>query len=73
MPVMIQRASPTMLIILIGLLVGVSVTLSKLVAMSGVPPLLALFWQVAVASTSLLLVLLAGRTRPRIGTTYILY
>lgn len=73
MPRMIQRASPTVLIILIGLLVGVSVTLSKLVAMSGVPSLLALFWQVAVASTSLLLVLLSGRTRPRIGRTYIVY
>ena len=73
MPGMIQRASPTILIILIGLLVGVSVTLSKLVAMSGIPPLLALFWQVAVASSSLLLVLFASRMRPRIGKTYIVY
>ena len=73
MPSMIHRASPTLLIILIGLLVGLSVTLSKLVVVSGVPPLLALFWQVAVASASLLLVLLAGRTRPRIGKSYIIY
>ncbi len=73
MPKFIQSAPPTVLIIAIGLLVGMSFTLSKLVAMADVPPHIALFWQVAVASAVLSVFLLAKRTAPQIAPRYMIY
>ena len=53
MPGFVRSASPTILIIAIGLLVGVSFTLSKFVAMADVPAFTALFSQVLVANVVL--------------------
>ncbi|MGC3940300.1 DMT family transporter [Roseobacter sp. EG26] len=69
----VRSASPSALIIAIGLLVGVSFTLSKYVAMSDVPAFLALFWQVAVASAALLGLLFATRITPPTAPRYIGY
>jgi drug/metabolite transporter (DMT)-like permease len=53
---------PTTVIMTIGVLVGVSFTLSKLAANAGAPPLTALFWQLLVASLVLLSVgIVTGR------------
>lgn len=73
MPRFIRSAPPTILIIAIGILVGVSFTLSKLVAMANVPPHIALFWQVAVAGGVLSGALLAKRTAPQTSPRYMVY
>ncbi|WP_424973126.1 DMT family transporter [Dinoroseobacter sp. S76] len=73
MPRFIRQAPPTALILAIGLLVGVSFTLSKIVAMAAAPPLLALFWQVAVASAALSAVLIAQRQRPSVAPRVVVY
>lgn len=73
MPGFVRSASPTNLIIAIGLLVGVSFTLSKFVAIAAVPPHLALFWQVAAASAALLGVLVATRTVPQTAPRFLVY
>lgn len=73
MPRFIRSAPPTVLIIAIGLLVGVSFTLSKFVALAEVPPHIALFWQVAVASAVLFSVLLAKRSAPQAAPRYMVY
>lgn len=73
MPGFIRSAPPTVLIIAIGLLVGVSFTLSKFVAMAEVPAHIALFWQVAVASAVLSGVLLVKRTPPATTPKHLRY
>ncbi|MEM7471594.1 MAG: DMT family transporter [Pseudomonadota bacterium] len=73
MPGFVRSAPPTVLIIAIGLLVGVSFTLSKFVALAEVPPHIALFWQVAVASGVLFGVLLAKRSAPQTAPRYMVY
>ena len=73
MPGFIRSARPTVLIIAIGLLVGVSFTLSKFVALAEVPPHIALFWQVAVASAVLVGVLVAKGTAPQTAPRYMVY
>ena len=73
MPGFVRSAPPTVLIIAIGVLVGVSFSLSKLVAMANVPPYIALFWQVAVASGVLSGALLAKRTAPQTAPRYMVY
>ena len=69
----VRSAPPTVLIIAIGLLVGMSFTLSKVVAISAVPPFLALFGQVAVASAALSAMLLAKRIFPQVSPRYLVY
>ncbi|MEH6523790.1 DMT family transporter [Sulfitobacter sp.] len=54
MSVFSKPLPPTTVIMTIGVLVGVSFTLSKLAANAGAPPLTALFWQLLVASLVLL-------------------
>lgn len=73
MPGFVRSAPPTILIIAIGLLVGVSFTLSKFVAMAGVSPHIALFWQVFAASVVLLGVLLAERAVPQTAPRHMIY
>ena len=73
MPSFVRSAPPTVLIILIGVLVGVSFMLSKFVALAGVPPHVALFWQVFVASAVLFGVLLAKRTAPPTAPRFMVY
>ncbi len=73
MPGFVRSASPTILIIAIGLLVGVSFTLSKFVAMADVPASLALFWQVVVASMVLSAVLIAKRSIPQTAPRFLNY
>ena len=73
MPGFVRSASPTILIIAIGLLVGVSFTLSKFVAMADVPASLALFWQVFVASIVLSAVLIAKRSVPPTAPRFLKY
>jgi drug/metabolite transporter (DMT)-like permease len=73
MPGFVRSASPTILIIAIGLLVGVSFTLSKFVAMADVPAYLALFWQVFVASLVLSVVLIAKLSVPSAAPKFLKY
>lgn len=53
MPNIVRNSPISALIIAIGVLVGVSFTLSKLVSMAGTSALIALFWQVLLASIAL--------------------
>ncbi|MDC0657763.1 DMT family transporter [Leisingera sp. SS27] len=53
MPGFIKSLPPTALIIAIGMLVGVSFTLSKFVAIADTGPIAALFWQLCAASITL--------------------
>jgi negative regulator of sigma E activity len=56
MPAAVRNLPPVVLIIVIGVLVGISFALSKIAAMAGVPPFVALFQQLLVASLLLLVV-----------------
>jgi drug/metabolite transporter (DMT)-like permease len=65
MPAFCRNLPPALLILTIGALVGVSFTLSKVVALAGVPPLTALYRQVLMASLILLALAVAtGRRLP---------
>jgi drug/metabolite transporter (DMT)-like permease len=65
MPAAVRNLPPVVLIIVIGVLVGISFALSKIAAMAGVPPFVALFRQLLVASLLLLVVGIAtGRRLP---------
>ncbi|NVO58629.1 DMT family transporter, partial [Rhodobacteraceae bacterium B1Z28] len=73
MPHFVRTLPPTVLIIVIGALVGVSFTLTKLVAIAGTPPQLALFWQLLVASLVLFPIMVSFGKRPLLRRRYLLY
>lgn len=73
MPTAFKNLPPILLIITIGVLVGISFTLSKIAAMAGVPPLLALFRQLLVASLLLLVVGIATGRRLPLTRQHVLY
>lgn len=73
MPHFVRTLPPTVLIIVIGALVGVSFTLTKLVAIAGTSPQLALFWQLLVASLVLLPITVSFSKRPPLRRRYLLY
>ncbi|MBO9447374.1 DMT family transporter [Ruegeria sp. R14_0] len=73
MPDIVRRSPVSALIMAIGVLVGVSFTLSKFVSMAGISALTALFWQVLLASIALLALSLLLKTRVALNTRHIPY
>ncbi|WP_027834859.1 DMT family transporter [Maritalea myrionectae] len=73
MPQFIKSLPPTALIIALGALVGVSFMLSKFVAMAGLAPQMALFWQLAFACLALFVLALVSGQRPPLGWQYLVY
>ncbi|MES0864909.1 DMT family transporter [Ruegeria sp. SCPT10] len=69
----VRRSPVSALIIAIGVLVGVSFTLSKLVSMAGISALTALFWQVLLASIALLALSFRSKKRGALNTRHIPY
>lgn len=73
MPHFVRNLPPTALIIAIGALVGVSFTLTKLVAIAGIAPQLALFWQLLIASLVLFVFGAISGKRPPLHRSYLTY
>ncbi|WP_170766343.1 DMT family transporter [Ruegeria lacuscaerulensis] len=73
MPRFVRSLPPTAVIIAIGALVGVSFTLSKYVAIAGITPQVALFWQLLVASLVLITIAVATGKRPSLRRRYLFY
>ncbi|WP_170328909.1 DMT family transporter [Ruegeria arenilitoris] len=73
MPRFVAHLPPTALIITIGALVGVSFTLTKFVAIAGVAPQLALFWQLLIASLVLFVIGVISGKRPPLHRRYLAY
>ncbi len=73
MPRFVRVLPSTALIIAIGALVGVSFTLTKFVAIAGIAPQLALFWQLLVASLVLFTIGMVTGKHPVLHRRYLAY
>ncbi|WP_120633723.1 EamA family transporter [Ruegeria sp. EL01] len=73
MPRFVKNLPPTALIIAIGALVGVSFTLSKFVAIAGITPQVALFWQLLVASLVSITIASTTGKRPPLHRRFLYY